>query len=300
MINVISGEKTLIANKLLKEYGKDKIESVEYEDSSLIQIYKKLTQESLFEQNQVFIISGTKFLVNKSDKLKKKEEEVFKEILNYEGQKQVYFLIEKELNQKIPYVGNNKRYIKYSRYTKEDNMEDFVKKQGIKISKQNLAYAIDLVAEDVNLEQELLKLALNNNFEEISSQGINIFMLKKPEETIFKFIELLIANNLQSAYNFYKTFLKVEGFKNEQLIALLASQVRYYIQVKIAVNNYSLSKAVDILKTSSYRLRKTNEILKMINLQTLIELQSKIAKYDYLIKSGKTHEQEVLLNFFIE
>lgn len=300
MINIYVKEDTNDLEYIYEQNTDYEIVALDYETTSIMTIYKNLFTPSLFGDKKLFLIDNCKFLINKTDKLKKKEEEVFNDILNLDTQNIIIFLIHKPLNKTIPYIKENISKIKYVDNIKEEKEKMFLKKYQINITNSNLKFIKDNIREDLNYYNELLKLHLYLNKKEITEEHIKKHIKLKDNLNIFNFIEYIILKNEQKAKYYYEKILYEEDFTQEQILAIMYGQLKFFIQLKILKENFSTDNHIrSTLKTSPYRVKNSLKVIRNIDLEKLIQIHNNISKYDYLIKSGKTKEKDVIINFLI-
>lgn len=283
-----------------KKHKEFKTHVLDYEDISIMELFKKYFEISLFGDKNLYIVNNAKFLSNVSDKLKKKEEEVFLDILCKKSNNKIVFLINKELNKKLPYLKDKVEYYNYSENIQKESQKSFLKRYNINISESNLNYIIENIEETYNYYDELLKLSMFKNNEEILKEDIDNYVVLKASVNIFSFIEAVILNNKKKANDFYKKIKEKEDMTQEQILAIMHTQIKFFSQVKILRGkNISENEIAKILSCSFYRLKMSNNVLNKTDLKTLANLYEKVARYDYLIKSGMTKEKDVIINFLI-
>lgn len=294
MIEIIYGE--------INDYIKDvsfEYEILSYKNNDINTIFTKYYSISLFDQKKLFIVDGANFLVNKSDKLKKKEQETFNHICSAGSDNKLVFLISKELNQTIDIVKNNINNIKYTKITENDVLYEYIKKEKINIKKESLDYIINNIDRTYNIKKELLKLKYlkneNNTYEELLKEQINL----KSEVNIFIFIEQLILNKKKKAYDIYLDKIKYSEYKQEQILAIMGSQIKVLLQIKILFESLTPIKIADRLGINVYRVKSGLKITEKITYKEIADFYSKINKYDSEIKHGKTNEENIIYNFLI-
>ena len=91
-----------------------------------------------------------------------------------------------------------------------------------------------------------------------------------------------------------------EQLEQIQILTIMYTQVKFFIQLKLLKDKNKSDQEINaVLKTSPYRIKLSTDVVRKTTLQNLINIHQKIAKYDYLIKSGKTQEKEVIINFLL-
>lgn len=292
-------------NPNLVQYIKEKnpkyeIEYLDYEEVSLMHIYRKYNTFSLFKTQTLYLIDNAYFLSHVSKKLKKKEEEIFQELVLKEknNNNKLIFLVNDKLNLKINYVKQNQEYFIYN-----DNIANDIDKKLLKkypIAETNLLYLKEIIKEEYNYQKELEKLDLFLKKQEFTKEIIETYVPQKIDFNIFKFIESIITNN-QETMKKYFYLLEEEEITQEAILATMYTQLKFYLNFKILLNqNYSNYEIQSKLNTNAYRLNSSKKIVQKISINNLINLFEKIAFYDFQIKSGRTKEKNVLINFLLK
>ncbi len=285
---------------LIDKYLEHEVYVIDYEDISIMELFKKYFEISLLNDKKLYIVKNAKFLFNKSDKLKVKETEVFLDILRKKSDNKIIFLVEKKINITIPYLSDNKEYYNYYENIQKESQKLFLKSYNINISDQNIEYLIENIADGYNYQSELIKLSIFKDQKEIKKEDINTYIKLKPSVNIFSFIESIILKDFNRANNYYKKIKENEDMTQEQILAVMHSQIKFFTQVKILRGNHLIdSQIVSTLKCSPYRLKLSNKLILNTNIDVLSDLYNKVSKYDYLIKSGQTKEKDVIINFLI-
>ncbi len=276
------------------------IHVIDYENMTIMELFKKYFEMSLLGNKNLYIVKNAKFLFNKSDKLKVKETEVFLDILKKSSNNKIIFLVDKKINTTIPYLSDNKEYYNYSENIQKESQKLFLKSYNINIKDSELTYLIENIDEGYNYQDELIKLSLFKEGNEIFKEDIDKYVKLKASVNIFSFIESVILGNVPKAKEYYEKIKEEENMSQEQILAVMHSQLKFFTQVKILKEkNVVDSEIVSMLKCSPYRVKLSSNILFKTNIKTLKDLYSKVSKYDYLIKSGQTKEKDVIINFLI-
>ncbi len=285
---------------LIDKYEDFDIHILDYENISIMELFKRYFEISLLGNKNLYIVKNAKFLINKSDKLKVKETEVFLDILKKESQNKLIFLVDKKINNSIPYLKDNKDLYNYSENIQKESQKLFLKSYNISIDDLDLSYLIENISEGYNYQSELVKLSIYKDNEKITKKDIDKYIKLKPSVNIFSFIEAVILKDPVKANDYYKKIKENEDMSQEQILAVMHTQLKFFTQVKILREKHMVdNQIVSILKCSPYRLKLSSKVLVKTNFDILQDLYLKVSKYDYLIKSGKTKEKDVIINFLI-
>lgn len=301
MVNVFKSDINNIINYLKEGYPEEEIEIIDFENTSLAELVKNFFSNSLLEGSKNLVVINPMFLVNKTDALKKKEVPLFESLIqkNSSSDNAIYFVVGKDLNMKIPYVKDNRDQINYKVISKEEGIENFIKQQGIKINNADLAYLLEKLGKREDIEGELIKLHMYAEKGQIDKETIDTVITVSPEENVFNFIGLLLENKKQDAYKMYKEKIKNLGYENEQLLAIIGSQIKFVTQVQLLGKNRTNDEIARILKVSPYRVKMVLPVARKIKFDELQAYYEKLSWYDYVLKSGRSKEEDVILNFFI-
>ncbi len=285
---------------LIDKYPEYDAHVMDYEDMSIMELFKKYFEMSLLGNKTLYIIKNAKFLINKSDKLKVKETEVFLDILKKKSNNKIIFLVDKKINTTIPYLNENKELYNYSENIQKESQKLFLKSYNIDINDLELSYLMENIEQGYNYQDELIKLSLYKEGKKIIKEDIDKYIKLKPSVNIFSFIEAVILKDNSKAKIYYQKIKETEDMTQEQILAVMHTQLKFFTQVKILKDKNILdNEIVSLLKCSPYRLKLSNKVIFKTNFHILTNLYQKVSKYDYLIKSGQTKEKDVIINFLI-
>ncbi len=285
---------------LIDKYEDFDVHILDYENISIMELFKRYFETSLLGNKNLYIVKNAKFLFNKSDKLKVKETEVFLDILKKESQNKLIFLVDKKINTSIAYLNENKELYNYSENIQKESQKLFLKSYNININDSDLNYLIENISEGYNYQNELMKLSIYKDNGKISKEDIDEQIKLKPSVNIFSFIEAIVLKDFSKANIYYKKIKENEDMSQEQILAVMHTQLKFFTQVKILRDKHIVDNQISsILKCSPYRLKLSNKLLLNTNIDILKDLYNKVSKYDYLIKSGQTKEKDVIINFLI-
>ena len=176
-----------------------------------------------------------------------------------------------------------KQYLKNNHYEMED-ISYFLKQVGSALP---------------NIQNELDKLMMYR-FEEkrISNDDVDKVCIFTSEEEIFSFTDAIIAKDMFRSFKLLEEFLN-KSYDEMQIIMLLASQFRFFFQVKRLLNKQkSESEIAKVLEVNPYRVKFTVKKLYYYSEGMLLDYIQKIAKIDHDIKLGLM-DKKLALELFI-
>ena len=150
-----------------------------------------------------------------------------------------------------------------------------------------------------NIENELDKLMMYKLEDKIiNNEDVDKVCILTNEEEIFSLTDAIVAKDTLKSLNLLETFLN-KSYDEIQIIMLLASQFRFFFQVKRLMNkNKSESEIAKILEVNPYRVKLTTKKLYAYTEKILLEYIQKIAKIDHDIKLGLM-DKRLALELFI-
>ncbi|MFV0289003.1 MAG: DNA polymerase III subunit delta [Mycoplasmatales bacterium] len=300
MINIYLITKSNILDYLYEQHQDYHCLHYLAEDISLMQIYKEYFSTNLLTSKKLLIVENPLYLINKTNQLKKKELEIFEQLITTETTNKLIFLIKKPLNTKITYIKQNLEHLNYHKNLEQEQQQHFLQVNKINISAINLEFLQENIQQNYDYLQELLKLKLYKDNQEITNEDIVANVKLKVEVDIFKLVESIIKHNKLEFTNIYTKLVAEESITVEAILAIMYSQLKFFLSVKTMRElKFTDTKIIQDLQCSPYRLKFSNTLVNSITQNEFITLHDKVALYDYLIKSGQTKEKNVLLNFFI-
>ena len=177
-------------------------------------------------------------------------------------------------------------------------IEEKLTRNGYKM--EDIAYFIKCVGTVLpNIENELDKLMMYKIEDKIiCNEDIDKVSVLTNEEEIFSLTDAIVAKDTLKSLNLLETFLN-KNYDEIQIIMLLASQFRFFFQVKRLMNkNKSESEIARTLEVNPYRVKFTTKKLYAYTETTILNYIKKIAKMDHDIKLGLM-DKHLALELFI-
>lgn len=189
----------------------------------------------------------------------------------------------KKIYKKINEIGTIKNLVKDNDYLInliKENLEDYTLK--------DINYFISIVGNDINnLLNELEKLKNYKIKEkEITNQDIDYLCEQSFEEEIFSLTDAIVKSDTEKAIKLYKFFL-TKSYDVTQMIALIASQFRFLLQVKLLYNkNKTNDEIAKILQVHPYRVKLAIQNNYYYTTDLLCDYLLKLFELDKRIKLG--------------
>lgn len=151
-----------------------------------------------------------------------------------------------------------------------------------------------------NIKNELDKLMLyrldNKN---ITKDDVALLVDEDIDDSVFDLVSSILKNNNEKSMKIYYNFIN-NGMDINQIVAIIASQIRLLFQVKRLYNkgksNEEIAKILDF--KSVYRVKYLLSDAYLYSESDLIKYLSKLADIDAAIKSGSA-DGKILLELFI-
>lgn len=184
-----------------------------------------------------------------------------------------------------------------------DYLSNYVKKylDGYKISNTDVSYFLSRCGNNIdNISNELDKLKLYKLDDKvITKDDITLLVEENTDDSIYDLVSSILKNDNKRALNLYREF-KDDGVDANQILAIIASQIRLLFQVKRLYNNgKSNDEIAKILEFKSvYRVKYLLSDSYYYVEDDLIKYLSKLSDIDKEIKSGNSNG-DVLLELFI-
>ncbi len=186
------------------------------------------------------------------------------------------------------------------------NGVDYAKQElkGYKLENGVIRKLIDYCKEDITKIHNECKKLKNYRYQEkeIKLADIDQLVIKKQEditELTFEFVRKLAIKDKKNALKIYKE-LEENEIEPISLVGLLASQIRIIYQVKV-LDKKRLSNeeiASTLKEKSSYRIKKTQELINYYTEDELLALMQKLADIDLKIKTTDV-DGRFLIELFI-
>lgn len=184
-----------------------------------------------------------------------------------------------------------------------DYLSGYVKNylDGYKISNTDVSYFLSRCGNNIdNISNELDKLKLYKLDDKvITKDDITLLVEENTDDSIYDLVSSILKNDSKRAMRLYKGF-KDDGVDANQILAIIASQIRLLFQVKRLYNNgKSNDEIAKILEFKSvYRVKYLLSDSYYYAEDDLIKYLSKLSDIDKESKSGNGNG-DVLLELFI-
>ena len=192
--------------------------------------------------------------------------------------------------------------------TTEININKYVKDKfkGYKISSELIDYLLEKCQNDLaKITNEIDKLRnYKLDEKEITKQDIDELVtekLKDQQDLVFKLTKYIAQKDKKEALNIYFELLSY-SIEPLAIIGLIASQIRIIYQVKIMQNQRLSSEEIAKLlgEKSSYRVKKTKELIGYYSEDELLLLMKKLANMDLKIKTTDSDPNNLIELFILD
>lgn len=148
----------------------------------------------------------------------------------------------------------------------------------------------------VNQLEKLKLYALKTKV--IDQKAVSELVPQSLEDNVFDLMNQILRKNIYQAEELYRQFL-LQKIDPILLIAILTSQVRLLIQVKVlterGLTEATISKN---LRLHPYRVKLSHRQARSLKLQQLTQMYQDLVNLDYQVKSGQG-DKELLFDLFI-
>ena len=247
---------------------------------------------SMFSANKLIVIDSTIYLSQKKDIENINLLENY--FNNYNSNSYLVFVSNsdtidsrKKLVKFINSNGTTKKVEANNEYL-SDYVNDYLKKKNYKMSSMDI------------IKNELDKLMLYKiNDKVINNSDIMLLTEENTDNSVYDLVSALLKNNNSKAIKLYKNFV-MNGIDLNQIIAIIASQIRLLFQVKRLYNSgKSNDEIAKILEFKSvYRVKYLLSDSYYYSEDTLIKYLSKLSNIDRDIKINNI-DGNILLELFI-
>ena len=260
---------------------------------------------SMFSANKLIVIDSTIYLSQKKDIENINLLENY--FNNYNSNSYLVFVSNsdtidsrKKLVKFINSNGTIKKVESNNEYL-SDYVNDYLKKKNYKMSNMDINIFINRVGNNIyNIKNELDKLMLYKiNDKVINNSDIMLLTEENTDNSVYDLVSALLKNNNSKAIKLYKDFV-MNGIDLNQIIAIIASQIRLLFQVKRLYNSgKSNDEIAKILEFKSvYRVKYLLSDSYYYSEDTLIKYLSKLSNIDRDIKINNI-DGNILLELFI-
>lgn len=260
---------------------------------------------SMFSPNKFIVIDSTIYLSQKKDIENINLLENY--FNNYNSNSYLVFVSNsdsidsrKKLVKLINSNGTVKKVEANSEYLR-DYVNDYLKKKNYKMSSMDINIFINRIGNNIdNIKNELDKLMLYKIEDKvINNSDIMLLTEENTDNSVYDLVSALLKNDNSKAIKLYKDFV-VNGMDPNQIIAIIANQIRLLFQVKRLYNSgKSNDEIAKILEFKSvYRVKYLLSDSYYYSEDTLIKYLSKLSNIDRDIKINNI-DGNILLELFI-
>lgn len=182
-----------------------------------------------------------------------------------------------------------------------DYVNDYLKKKNYKMSSMDINVFINRIGNNIdNIKNELDKLMLYKIEDKvINNSDIMLLTEENTDNSVYDLVSALLKNDNSKAIKLYKDFV-INGMDPNQIIAIIASQIRLLFQVKRLYNSgKSNDEIAKILEFKSvYKVKYLLNDSYYYSEDTLIKYLSKLSDIDRDIKINNI-DGNILLELFI-
>lgn len=203
----------------------------------------------------------------------------------------------------VKFINNNgitKKVEANSEYLR-NYVNDYLKKKNYKMNSMDINVFINRIGNNIdNIKNELDKLMLYKIEDKvINNSDIMLLTEENTDNSVYDLVSALLKNDNSKAIKLYKDFV-INGMDPNQIIAIIASQIRLLFQVKRLYNSgKSNDEIAKILEFKSvYRVKYLLNDSYYYSEDTLIKYLSKLSDIDRDIKINNI-DGNILLELFI-
>lgn len=125
----------------------------------------------------------------------------------------------------------------------------------------------------------------------ISKAIIDSLVPKSLEQNVFDLTESILAGNVEVALRLYED-LRVQGEETIKINAILISQIRLLLQVRLLENiGYQQGAIAETLKAHPYRVKLAMQQARKFKVPQLVKLLDQLIENDYATKTGKVEKE---------
>lgn len=302
---IYSKDKEIIEKYISKLSQKENIEDysvIRYsiDDNDINDIIEECNTPSLFSLKKLVVIESTNIFGSKG----KEVTELNDYLDNYNKDIIMVFTCNlekvdtrKKIYKKISNIGKVESLNKDNNYLVnliKEQLEDY------KMSDYDINYFINKIGNNIYcLENEIEKLKnYRLNEKEITKKDIDDLCESTIEDEVFALTDAIMKNDNNKAISLYNLFI-IKNYDATQIIALIASQFRFLLQVKILYNKNKIQD--DIAKELGchpYRVKLAIGNCYYFSRETLESYLLKLCDLDKKIKLGLI-DKNIFLQLFI-
>lgn len=114
---------------------------------------------------------------------------------------------------------------------------------------------------------------------------------KSLEQNVFDLTESILAGKVEAALRLYEE-LRVQGEETIKINAILISQIRLLLQVRLLENiGYQQGSIAETLKVHPYRIKLAMQQARKFKVPQLVKLLDELIENDYATKTGKVEKE---------
>lgn len=260
---------------------------------------------SMFSPNKLIIVDGTSYFSQKKDI--EDIDLLDKYFKNYNSNSYLVFLSNSDTidsRKKIVKFINDNGILKKVEANNEylnNYVNDYLKSKKYKMNSNDINFFINRVGNNIdNIKNELDKLMLYKiDDKTINDSDIILLTEENSDNSVYDLVGALLKNDNVKAIKLYKNFV-MNGMDPNQMIAIIAGQIRLLFQVKRLYNSgKSNDEIAKILEFKSvYRVKYLLSDSYYYSEDTLIKYLSKLFDIDRDIKINNI-DGNMLLELFI-
>ena len=289
-------------NQLLQTFSNCDIVKYDMLDMSIEDVVDDARTVGMFTEKKVIVLEDAFFLMANKSVLGQEKLEYY--IEHYNPSNILVFLVFHEkidTRKKINKLLSKHKVIEVKKKDQENLKKyalEYLKKNGYKM--QDIDYFLSKVGSSLpNINNELDKLMMYKFDDKyIDNNDVDRVSVFTSEEEIFALTDSIVAKDTLNSLNLLEEFLK-RSYDEMQIIMLLASQFRFFFQVKRLMNqNKSESDIAKILEVNPYRVKFTVKKLYTYTESMLLQYIKKLARMDHDIKLGLM-DKRLALELFV-
>lgn len=179
-------------------------------------------------------------------------------------------------------------------------LQQTIANDGLNFSRE--AFDLFFFLTDASLSKamkELEKIRLfANKGEMISRENIESLVPRSLEQNVFDLTGRVLEGKAQEALQLYEE-LQVQGEETIKINAILISQIRLLLQVRLLQNiGYQQGAIGETIKIHPYRIKLAMQQAKKFEVKQLAMLYDELIENDYKIKTGQM-EKELIFQLFV-
>lgn len=178
-------------------------------------------------------------------------------------------------------------------------IDHVIRQSKIKCSAQQMEYIVHSIGTDLDALAHFGEMLLLQEGV-LDDATLNVLLPRKLEDDVFELLEAFTRKRKEKVFQLLQDFQAAQ-IEPIQLIAVLASQLRFHFQV-----NHLFRKGLNEKEITSelgvhpYRVKKTIQNRNGLSVPTTLRLLHELSQLDQQIKSGKIEKRLGLELFFIQ